>query len=208
MEPISTVTSAAVPYFHPDVDTDRVIPHRFCRKPLSAGYRNFLLHDERMNADGSEDPKHILHQSQYRNARIMIVGPNFGCGSAREGAVYSVQDWGFRALISPSFAAVYKSNCYQNGIIPVELPEAVVEGLARQAEAQPGAVFTVDLPAQTLTAPDGKHIHFDIEPTRKEQLLEGLDDIGLTLRQSSMLDTFEQGYYERRPWLAQAAATK
>jgi len=204
MEAFTSFTAVAAPYYFADVDTDKIIPHRFLRKPLSAGYRNFLFHDERLNADGSERPDFVLHQSAYRDARILIGGRNFGCGSAREGAVYAIQDWGFRAVIAPGYSDFFRENCLQNGVLPVCLPEAVVAGMAEQVLARPGVTISIDLPAQSVTGPDGTVHHFEIEPGRKEQLLQGLDDIGVTLQRAAELERFERGYFARVPWLRPA----
>ena len=201
MEPFTTLTAVAAPYFFPDVDTDCIIPHRFLRKPLSAGYRNFLFHDERLAPDGKEKPDFILHRPPYRGARILIAGRNFGCGSAREGAVYALHDWGFRAVIAPSYADFFRANCLQNGLLPVELPESVVETMSRHAEAHPGAVVSIDLREQLVVAPDGSRHRFAIEATRKEQLLAGLDDIGVTLQRSATIADFEKTYFAQVPWL-------
>jgi 3-isopropylmalate/(R)-2-methylmalate dehydratase small subunit len=206
LEAFTSITAVAAPYFQPDVDTDRVIPHRFLRKPLSAGYRNFLFHDERLGADGSERPEFVLHRPEYRHARILVAGRNFGCGSAREGAVYALFDWGFRAVVAPSYAEFFKGNCMQNGVLPVELAEEIVADIAAQIERAPGAVMSIDLREQSLTAPDGARHRFEIEASRKEQLLLGLDDIGYTLQRDEALRGFESAYYRRVPWLRPAAA--
>ncbi len=201
MEAFISLTAAAAPYFFADVDTDRIIPHRFLRKPLSAGYRNFLFHDERLSPDGRERPEFVLNQAPYRRARILVGGRNFGCGSAREGAVYALHDWGFRAVIAPSYADFFRENCMQNGVLPAVLEEAVVAGIALQIQETPGATVSIDLPQQVVVAPDGNRYRFEIEPSRKEQLLLGLDDIGYTLQRSAALEQFEQEYFRRVPWL-------
>jgi len=201
MEAFTSIDAVAAPYFFADVDTDRIIPHRFLRKPLSAGYRNFLFHDERLTADGKERPEFVLNREPYRNARILIAGRNFGCGSAREGAVYALQDRGFRAVIAPSYADFFRENCMQNGVLPVALDEDIVADIARAIEASPGSTVSIDLPEQIVTAPDGRRHRFEIEPSRKEQLLRGLDDIGYTLHRADAMAYFEDTYYERVPWL-------
>ncbi|MBI3939071.1 MAG: 3-isopropylmalate dehydratase small subunit, partial [Betaproteobacteria bacterium] len=201
MDPFTTLTAIAAPYYFPDVDTDKIIPHRFLRKPLSAGYRNFLFHDERLTSDGEEKPDFILHREPFRRARILIAGRNFGCGSAREGAVYALQDWGFKAVIAPGYADFFKANCLQNGVLPVELPEGVVASLGRYVEDNPGATLSIDLREQVVVIPDGARHRFEIEPSRKEQLLLGLDDIGVTLQRQAAIDEFEKNHYARVPWL-------
>lgn len=208
MEPFVALTAVAVPYFFADVDTDRIIPHRFLRKPLSAGYRNFLFHDERLDAEGRERPDFVLNRPPYRGARILVGGRNFGCGSAREGAVYALQDWGFRAVIAPSYADFFRENCMQNGVLPVVLEENIVAGIAGQIQESPGATVSVDLPGQIVRAPDGTRYRFEIDPSRKEQLLGGLDDIGLTLQRAAVIEAFEDAYYRRVPWLTPVALRK
>jgi 3-isopropylmalate/(R)-2-methylmalate dehydratase small subunit len=202
MEPFTSLTAVAAPYYFPDIDTDRIIPHRFLRKPLSAGYRNFLFHDERLTPEGNEKPDFVLHREPFRHARILIAGRNFGCGSAREGAVYALHDWGFRAVIAPGYADFFKANCLQNGVLPVELPEPVVEKMTRDVENNPGATISIDLREQVVVAPGGLRHRFEIEPSRKEPLLLGLDDIGVTLQRAGSIEDFEKKYFALVPWLA------
>jgi 3-isopropylmalate/(R)-2-methylmalate dehydratase small subunit len=202
MEPFRSLRAIAAPYYEPNVDTDKLIPHRFLRKPLSAGYRNFLFYNERFAPDGSERPEFVLNRESYRRAGILVSGPNFGCGSTREGAVYSLADFGIRAVIAPSFGDIFFANFLQNGLLPVVLPEDACEALARHLEQHPGAEVAIDLPAQTVTGPDGRVHRFDIEPSRKEKLLKGQDDISLTLEYRMRIDEFERQYRARLPWLA------
>ena len=202
MEPFTKHTAVAVPFDTPDIDTDMLIPQRFLRKPLTVGYRNFLFFNDRFDAAGKEKPDFILHREPYKNARIFVTGPNFGCGSTREGAVYAVTDWGVRAIIAPSFGAFYATNCYQNGLLPVVLPDADVKTLRAQLHAQPGVQLTIDLPAQTVTGPDGKRYKFDIEPSRKEKLLNGLDDISITERYEDAMKAYEAKLAAEMPWMA------
>jgi len=201
MKPIDRITGIAVPLDRPDIDTDMLIPQRFLRKPLTVGYRNFLFYTDRFDASGREKPDFILNREPYRHATIFVTGVNFGCGSTREGAVYAVTDFGVRAIIAPSFGAFYASNSYQNGLLPVVLPEPVVRGLREQLHAQPGAQITIDLPAQTVEGPDGRSHRFEIEPSRKERLLLGLDDIGVTERYADAMREFEQRLDAEMPWL-------
>ena len=205
MEPFHSLCAVAVPYFIPDIDTDKIIPHRFLRKPLSAGYRNFLFYNERFTPEGKEKPEFILHQAPFRGAGILVGGRNFGCGSTREGAVYALTDFGIRAVIAPSFSDIYEANCLQNGLLPVVLPEPVIEKLCQYLEQNPGAKVTIDLQAQTVVTPDGVRHHFEIEASRKDQLMKGLDDVGLTLEKAREITAFEKGYHERFPWLADGA---
>jgi len=202
MEAFTTFTAIAAPYYQPDVDTDKIIPHRYLRKPLSAGYRNFLFYNERFAPDGTVKPDFILHRAPFDTAGILVSGHNFGCGSTREGAIYALADFGFRAVIAPSFGDIFYANCLQNGLLPVVLPETVVEKLAEHVAGQPGAVVAIDLPAQTVTTPDGAVHGFKIDAARKEQLLRGLDDIGITLTDGDAIDRFEKNYHKQLYWLA------
>ena len=202
MEPFTRLTAVAVPFDTPDIDTDMLIPQRFLRKPLTVGYRNFLFFNDRFDAAGKEKPDFILHREPYKKARIFVTGPNFGCGSTREGAVYAVTDFGVRAVIAPSFGAFYASNSYQNGLLPVVLPDADVRKLREQLHAKPGAEITIDLPSQTVTGPDGTQYKFDIEPSRKERMLEGLDDISITERYEDAMKAFEKKLDAEMPWMA------
>ena len=202
MEPFTRLTAVAVPFDTPDIDTDMIIPQRFLRKPLTVGYRNFLFFNDRFDAAGKEKPDFILHREPYKQARIFVTGPNFGCGSTREGAVYAVTDFGVRAVIAPSFGAFYASNSYQNGLLPVVLPDADVRKLREQMHSKPGAEITIDLPSQTVTGPDGAQYKFDIEPSRKERMLEGLDDISITERYEDAMKAFEKKLDAEMPWMA------
>ena len=202
MEPFNILTAVAAPYYHADVDTDEIIPHRFLRKPLSAGYGNFLFHDRRFDSEGRDIPDFVLNQTAYRNAQVLVTGANFGCGSTREGAVYALRDFGIRAVIATSLAEIFSGNCVQNGVLPIALPDSSVRKLCDEIEARPGATVTIDLAQQTVTAPGGTVYRFDIEPTRKTLLLEGLDEIGLTLKHADAIARFEREYRERLPWLS------
>ncbi|MCC6531189.1 MAG: 3-isopropylmalate dehydratase small subunit [Burkholderiales bacterium] len=207
MEPFTLLRAVAAPYYHADVDTDELIPHRFLRKPLAAGYGNFLFHDKRRGAGEREDPDFILNREAYRRAQILVSGPNFGCGSTREGAVYALRDYGIRALIAPSFADIFSANCIQNGVLPLTLSERDVRSLCDFLQAQPGAEITIDLPAQTVSTADATTYRFDLERSRKIRLVEGLDEIGITLKHSQDIERFEAAYRARLPWLAPARGT-
>jgi len=202
MQPFTTLQAIAAPYFEADIDTDKIIPHRYLRKPLSAGYRNFLFYNERFTPEGVVKPEFVLHRAPYDRAQVLVAGRNFGGGSTREGAVYALADFGFRALIAPSFGDIFHANCLQNGMLPVVLSEAVIAGLARHLVEQPGAQVAIDLPAQTVTLPDGSCHGFELDPVRKGQLLRGLDDIGITLTEGGLIEAFEAAYHGRLYWLA------
>lgn len=207
MQAFTTLTAIAAPFYHADVDTDELIPHRYLRKPLSAGYGNFLFFDKRHAADGSEDPGFVLNQDAYRRAQILVSGRNFGCGSTREGAVYALADYGFRAVIAPSFSEIFAGNCVQNGVLPVTLPEAAVQDLCAQLARSPGAQVTIALAEQTVDFPEGARQRFDIAPSVKTQLLEGLDEIGITLKHRDEIARFERDYRTKLPWLTATRGT-
>lgn len=206
MQPFETLEAIAAPYYFPDVDTDKLIPHRFLRKPLAAGYRNFLFYNERFTPAGEIKPDFVLHRSPYDRAQILVSGPNFGCGSTREGAVYALADFGIRAVIAPSFGDIFEANCLQNGLLPVALPEDVVKALSAAVTQQPGTTLKIDLREQTVRAPDGKVHRFAIDPVRKDQLLRGLDDIGITLQEQHLIESFEAKYRSQLPWLGRRQA--
>ena len=205
VEPFTSLQAVAAPYYFPDVDTDKLIPHRFIRKPLAAGYGNFLLFDERHASDGTEIANFVLNQQAFRKAKIIVSGRNFGCGSTREGAVYALADFGFRAVIAPSFADIFKGNCLQNGLLPIVLDEDTVASLAGQLEVVPGAEISIDLVAQMVTDPGSRKHHFAIDANQKSQLLAGLDAIGITLEYSALIDQFEHRYQSRFYWLGKPA---
>jgi 3-isopropylmalate/(R)-2-methylmalate dehydratase small subunit len=200
-QPFTTLEAMAAPYFLANIDTDKLIPHKFLRKPLSAGYRNFLFYDQRFFEDGTENTEFVLNREPFKHASILVGGSNFGCGSTREGAVYALMDFGIRCVIAPSFSEIFHANCLQNGVLPITLDEAEVEKLCTYLEAHPGAKVAVDLPAQTVTLPYGTTLPFAIDDVRKEQLLKGLDDVGITLQYADAIDRFEADYRRRLPWL-------
>ena len=201
MEPFRRLTAVAAPLDMANVNTDQIIPARFLRKPRSAGYGNFLFNDIRQGADGAPNPDFVLNRVPYATARILVAGVNFGCGSSREGAVYALHDRGFRAVIAPSFGDIFFNNCAKNGVVAAKLPEAAVTELLRQLAAQPGATLTVDLEADAVIAPDGARHEFSLDAGRKRCLLEGLDDIRLTLQHDAEIAAFEQRRYTALPWL-------
>jgi 3-isopropylmalate/(R)-2-methylmalate dehydratase small subunit len=205
MEPIKTIAGIAVPFGRNDVDTDRIIPIRFLRRPLSDGYGNFMLRDDRFDAEGREIESCIFNKSNYRGANILIAGRNFGCGSAREGAVYAVKDFGFKTVIAASFSDIFRMNCCWNGVLPVVLSEEQIKELCERLLAQPGASMTVDLEEQTVTGPDGQRFGFEIDAALKQRLLSGLDDVGVTQAFQDKIDVFESQYLGEMPWIARAS---
>jgi 3-isopropylmalate/(R)-2-methylmalate dehydratase small subunit len=205
MTPFTTLTAVAAPLDIAKIDTGMIVPGRFQRLPRRPGhadYAHVFLHDLRF--DEMEQPRaaFILNQPAYRNTGILVTGPDFGCGSSRESAAYATLDFGVRALIGVSFGDVYRGNCMQNGVLTITLAPAVVTSLLRQLHAAPGAAITVNLPQQTVTALDGATHVFDIDATRKERLLQGLDDVGVTLQHLAQIEAFEAQYRADMPWLA------
>jgi 3-isopropylmalate/(R)-2-methylmalate dehydratase small subunit len=202
VQAFTRVTGVAVPIDLPDVDTDRVIPARFLRKPPgSAGYDRFLFHDVRFNADGSEKPEFVLNQAPYRSATIVVAAENFGCGSSREAAVWALMAYGIRVVIAPSLGDIFHQNCFKNGVLPVILPADVVAGLRRQLHARPGATMTADLETQTVSAPDGGAHQFAIEAFARQMLLTGQDEIALTLGYDTRIRDFEARHRAEMPWV-------
>jgi 3-isopropylmalate/(R)-2-methylmalate dehydratase small subunit len=208
MEPFTTLSAVAVPLDIAKIDTGMIIPvrfHRMRRRPGVADYSSAFLHDLRFDEHDRPRPDFVLNRPVYAGARILVTGPDFGCGSSRESAAYAALDYGVRALVGPSFGDVFVGNCMQNGILPVVLPEAEVCAIMRALERAPGARMAVDLPAQTVTGPDGSRYCFDIDPTRKERLLKGLDDVGVTLQHQPEIERFEARYFADMPWLGRAS---
>ena len=202
MQPFIRLTAVAAPIDLPNVDTDRIIPARFLRKPQgSAGYDRFLFHDVRFNADGSERPEFVLNQAPTRPAQILVAAENFGCGSSREAAVWALMAYGIRCVIAPSLGDIFHQNCFKNGLLPVILPAAIAVALRQQLHGRPGAMLTVDLEAQTVTAPDGAVHRFEIDPFSKQKLLSGQDDIALTLGYEAQIRDFEARHRAAMPWL-------
>ncbi|MGH6719634.1 MAG: 3-isopropylmalate dehydratase small subunit [Alphaproteobacteria bacterium] len=201
MDTFTQLSGVAAPLPMINVDTDMIIPKQFLKTIKRTGLGRNLFNDMRYAQDGSEIPTFVLNQPAYRTAKILIAGDNFGCGSSREHAPWALLDFGIRCVIAPSFADIFFNNCFKNGILPVVLPRAVVDGLVAQAEQGTNAIFTVDLDAQTVSGPDGVAHRFEIDPFRKRCLLEGLDDVGLTLRKKAAIDAFEARQRAAEPWL-------
>ncbi len=202
MQPFTELTAVAVPLALANVNTDMILPARFLRKPRDERYGSYLFHDLRHDEQGRLRDSFVLNEAVYRDAKIIVAGANFGCGSSREGAVYTLMDHGFRCIVAPSFGDIFFGNCLQNGVLPVVLPEAECAALLAWLEANPGATLTADLVAQTVSTPDGKARGFTLDATRRERMLKGLDEIGLTLTRLPAIEAFEQRYAQARPWLA------
>ena len=201
MEKFTTLEGVAAPMPLVNIDTDMIIPKQFLKTIKRTGLGANLFDEMRFHQDGTEIEDFVLNQPAYRNASILVAGDNFGCGSSREHAPWALADFGIRCVISTSFADIFYNNCFKNGILPIVLPQADVDKLMDDAERGANAVMTVDLEAQTIKGPDGGTITFDVEPFRKHCLLNGLDDIGLTMQKSASIDTFEAQYQQQAPWL-------
>jgi 3-isopropylmalate/(R)-2-methylmalate dehydratase small subunit len=200
MQPFTRVTAVAAPMDLPNIDTDRVIPARFLRKPKEA-LGGLLFHDVRFDDEGHEREDFVLNQAPFREAKVLVVAENFGCGSSREAAVWVLEAHGIRCVIAPSLGDIFHENCYKNGLLPVILPAAVVADLRAQLHARPGASLTVDLASQTVTAPDGAVHRFEVDPFRKQALLSGHDEIALTLGYEREIAAFEARHAQAMPWL-------
>jgi 3-isopropylmalate/(R)-2-methylmalate dehydratase small subunit len=200
MEPFKTLTSIAAPLDRANVDTDQIIPKQFLKRIERTGYGEFLFFDWRRTANGDPNPDFELNDPRYKGAQILIAGKNFACGSSREHAAWALSDYGFRAVIAPTFADIFFSNAGKNGIVLVRLSEEQVAQLLQNAKTIPNYQLTVSLEAQTVTDALGFHATFEVDPFRKFCLIEGLDDIGLTLRHEQELDTFEAKHQEAN-WL-------
>ena len=186
------MTGVAAPLDRVDVDTDQIIAKQFLKRIERTGYGEFLFHDWRFPGDGTPDADFVLNREPYASAPILLAGRNFGCGSSREHAAWALSDFGIRAIIAPSFADIFQSNCYQNGMLPVTLGEPTVRTLMDRALACPGYRLTVDLEASVVREPDGAAIPFEIDAFRRKCLLDGLDDIGLALRYVGEIQRYEE----------------
>ncbi len=201
MQKFTTLRGVAAPLPMINVDTDMIIPKQFLKTVLRTGLGKNLFAELRYEADGREKPDFVLNQPAYRKAQILVAGENFGCGSSREHAPWALLDFGIRCVIATSFADIFYNNCFKNGILPIRLPQADVDLLMDDAKRGSNAILTIDLEKQEITGPDGGLVHFEIEPFRKHCLLNGLDDIGLTLQKASSIDAFEARDRLARPWL-------
>ena len=192
MEPFVRVHGGVVPMNRVNVDTDQIIPKQFLKRVERDGFGQFLFNDWRYNADGSYNPEFVLNKPGYEGADILVAGRNFGCGSSREHAPWALGDYGFRCVIAPSFADIFNGNCFQNGILPVILPEETVQQIIEKAEKDPGYKLHVDLEAQRVWDDSEEVVAtFDLEPFRRYSLLNGLDDIGLTMEREDDISKFE-----------------
>jgi 3-isopropylmalate/(R)-2-methylmalate dehydratase small subunit len=200
MEKFTTLTGIAAPMPLVNIDTDMIIPKQFLKTIKRTGLGANLFDEMRFTPDGAEIPSFVLNQPAYRKAEILVAGDNFGCGSSREHAPWALLDFGIRCVISTSFADIFFNNCFKNGILPVVLPADQVAVLMKDAEKGANARISVDLAAQTVTASDGTTFGFEVDPFQKHCLLNGLDDIGLTMEKASAIDQYEARAATIRPW--------
>ncbi|PSC04753.1 3-isopropylmalate dehydratase small subunit [Alsobacter soli] len=201
MQPFTTLTGVAAPLEIMNVDTDMIIPKQYLKTIKRTGLGAGLFAEMRFKEDGSENPDFVLNQPAYRKAQILVAGDNFGCGSSREHAPWALLDFGIRCVISTSFADIFYNNCFKNGILPIKVSQEDLDKLFDDAKRGANATLTVDLESQEIRGPDGGVVKFDIDPFRKHCLLNGLDDIGLTMEKASSIDTYEKAKTQSQPWL-------
>ena len=201
MEKFTELTGVAAPLPIINIDTDMIIPKQYLKTIKRTGLGKGLFSEKRYRDDGSENPDFVLNKPAYRQAKILVAGENFGCGSSREHAPWALLDFGIRCVISTSFADIFYNNCFKNGILPIKLPQEDVDKLMDDASRGANAVVTIDLAKQEITGPDGGCIKFDIDPFRKHLLLNGLDDVGLTMQKESKIAAFEAKRQAATPWL-------
>jgi 3-isopropylmalate/(R)-2-methylmalate dehydratase small subunit len=201
LEKFVTIEGVAAPLRMVNVDTDMIIPKQYLKTIKRTGLANGLFSDLRYKDDGSENPDFVLNKAAYRRAKILVADDNFGCGSSREHAPWALLDFGIRCVISTSFGDIFYNNCFKNGILPIRVTSDQLEQLFDDAERGANATLSIDLPNQEIRGPDGGVIEFDVEEFRKQCLLSGLDDIGLTLMKKSAVDAFESKTKTSRPWL-------
>ncbi|NRB01749.1 MAG: 3-isopropylmalate dehydratase small subunit [Rhodobacteraceae bacterium] len=201
MDKFETITGIAAPMPLVNIDTDMIIPKVFLKTIKRSGLGVNLFDEMRYDREGNEIEDFVLNQPQYRETEILVAGDNFGCGSSREHAPWAIKDFGIRCVIAPSFADIFFNNCFKNGILPIPLPQEQVDILMKDAEKGANARMTVDLEKQEITTSDGEVFPFEVDPFRKHCLLEGLDDIGLTMEKSDAIASFETKAAQARPWV-------
>ncbi|KAA0916247.1 3-isopropylmalate dehydratase small subunit [Aquicoccus porphyridii] len=201
MEKFEKLSGIAAPLPLVNIDTDMIIPKQFLKTIKRSGLGVNLFDEMRYDREGNETPDFVLNKPAYRGAQILVTGDNFGCGSSREHAPWALADFGIKAVISTSFADIFYNNCFKNGILPIALPQEQVDVLMSDAEKGANARMEIDLEAQTVTTSDGEVFGFEVDPHRKHCLINGLDDIGLTLEKAAAIDTFEARAAAERPWV-------
>lgn len=201
MEAFDVLDALAAPLDMVNVDTGLILPARYLRRPRNDGFQDYLFRDLRFEEDGSEKPDFVLNQPAYRRARILVADRNFGSGSSREQAAWGLSDYGIRCVIASSFGDIFHANAFKSGLLPVRLDAGICARLRGQLHARPGTTLRIDLPQQTVTDAEGTRHAFEIDGFRKRCLLEGVDDVGLTLRHEPEIVPFEEAYRRRFPWL-------
>ena len=201
MEKFTKLSAVAAPLPMINVDTDMIIPKQFLTTIERTGLGKALFYEMRYDENGNEIEDFVLNRPAYRDAKILVAGDNFGCGSSREHAPWALLDFGIRCVIAPDFADIFYNNCFKNGILPIKLAQEEVDKLMDDANRGANAVISIDLEAQEIRGPDGGVIKFDIDPFRKDCLINGLDDIGLTLKKDSAISSYEDKVAQDRPWL-------
>jgi len=201
MTPFTTLTGVAAPLPLINIDTDMIIPKQFLKTIARTGLGKNLFDEMRYTLDGAEIPGFVLNQAAYRKAQILVAGENFGCGSSREHAPWALLDFGIRCVIAPSYADIFYGNCFKNGILPIVLPQEQVDALMEDARKGENARISIDLAAQTVTGSDGKSYRFEVDAFKKHCLLNGLDDIDLTLEKKASIDAYEITAATQRPWV-------
>ena len=201
MEKFTKIRAVAAPLPITNVDTDMIIPQNHLRTIERTGLGKFAFSNIRYNDDGSEKADFVLNKPAYRDAQILIAGENFGCGSSREHAPWALTDFGLRCIIAPSFADIFYGNCFKNGLLPIKLPQEIIDDLMKDAENGANAVFTVDLENLEITRPDGEVISFEIDGFRQHSMVNGLDEIGLTMERGVKISEFEAKQKAEQPWL-------
>jgi len=206
MEKFTTLTGVAAPLNMINIDTDMIIPKQFLKTIERSGLGKYLFSEMRFNDDGTEKPEFVLNKDAYRDAKIIVAGDNFGCGSSREHAPWAILDFGIRCVISTSFADIFYNNCFKNGVLPIRVSKEDLAKLMDDAERGANATLTVDLENQVISGPDGGEVKFDIDEFKKHCLINGLDDIGLTMQEQDKIDGYESAQETSKPWLTINAA--
>ncbi len=201
MKPYTDHTSVAALMDRSNADTDQIIPKQFLKKVERSGFGAHLFHDWRFNADGSENAEFELNKDAFKDARILVAGDNFGCGSSREHAPWAIEDYGFNTIISTSYADIFFNNCFKNGILPIVVSRRDLDQLMQEIRTNEGVRFSIDLPEQTITTAADFVVKFDIDEFRKQNLLLGLDEIGMTLQNADKIASFEARQQQTHPWL-------
>jgi 3-isopropylmalate/(R)-2-methylmalate dehydratase small subunit len=201
MDKFTKIRAVAAPLPITNVDTDMIIPQNHLRTIERTGLGKFAFSNIRYHDDGSEREDFVLNKPAYRNAEILIVGENFGCGSSREHAPWALKDFGLKCIIAPSFADIFNGNCFKNGLLPIQLPQEIIDDLMKDADRGANAVFTIDLENLEITRPDGEVVTFEVDGFRQHCLINGLDDIGLTMARDAKISEFEATQKIQQPWL-------